>query len=77
MGQITIYLDSNIEAKLRAAAKTHKMPISRWIANLIDEKISTSWPKNVVDLAGSWKDDFPSSEEIRSSTGEDHPREKL
>ena len=77
MGQVTIYLDSKIEAKVRAAAKSHKMSVSKWIAKLMNEKLSTSWSKDVIDLAGSWKDGFPSIEEIRSSSGEDYPREKI
>ena len=31
----------------------------------------------VYSLAGTWKDDFPSLEEIRSSTGEDVLRQSF
>ena len=41
------------------------MSKSKWIAELIREKIANSWPENVKELAGTWKD-FPTAEEIRS-----------
>ncbi|MCD4655420.1 CopG family transcriptional regulator [bacterium] len=77
MGQITIYLDKNTEKKMRVAAKSHKMSISKWITTLISEKISTNWSQDIINLVGSWEDDFPSIEEIRSSAGQDYPRKPL
>ncbi len=77
MGQITIYLENEIENKLKTAAKTSELSVSKWIANIIKEKISTKWPQDVVNLAGSWKEDFPSLEEIRSSQAVDTSREAL
>jgi len=77
MGQVTIYLDKEIENKLKTAAKSSKLSVSRWVANIIQEKISTEWPADVVELAGSWKEDFPTLEEIRSTAGVDTQREAL
>ncbi|WP_446011130.1 CopG family transcriptional regulator [Candidatus Electrothrix sp.] len=77
MGQVTIYLDNETENKLKKAAKSSCLSVSKWIAGLIEEKIMTEWPQDVVKLAGSWKDDFPSIEEIRSNVGHDNPREGL
>ena len=77
MGQVTIYLENEIENKLKTAAKTSNLSVSKWIANIIREKISTEWPQDVVKLAGSWKEDFPSLEEIRSTQGVDANRETL
>lgn len=77
MGQVTIYLDNEIENKMKTAAKTSDLSVSKWIANIIKEKILTEWPQDVVNLAGSWKDDFPSLEEIRSSQTVDASREDL
>ncbi len=77
MGQVTIYLDKEIENKLKTAAKSSKLSVSKWVANIIKEKISTEWPADVVELAGSWKEDFPTLEEIRSTTGDDTQREAL
>jgi len=77
MGQVTIYLENEIENKLKAAAKTSNLSVSKWVANIIREKISTEWPQDVVKLVGSWKEDFPSLEEIRSTQGVDAKREAL
>jgi hypothetical protein len=75
MGQVTIYLDSEIENKLKTAAKASKLSVSKWVAAIIKEKISTEWSQNVVELAGSWKEDFPTLEEIRSTQVLDTKRE--
>lgn len=77
MGQITIYLDKETESKLKKAAKSSHLSVSKWIAGVIEEKIATEWSRDVVTLAGSWKDDFPSIEEIRAGNGHDAPREGL
>ena len=77
MGQVTIYLENEIENKLKTAAKTSNLSVSKWVANIIREKISTEWPQDVVKLAGSWKENFPSLEEIRSTQGVDAKREAL
>jgi len=77
MGQVTIYLDNEIENKIKTAAKTSDLSVSKWITNIIKEKISTEWPQDVIKLAGSWKEDFPSLEEIRSTHVVDASREVL
>lgn len=77
MGQVTIYLDNEIENKLKMAAKSSNLSVSKWIATIIKEKITTEWPEDVVKLAGSWKNDFPTIKEIRSNAGHDSPREGL
>jgi len=77
MSQITIYLDKDVEVKLKAAAKSNNLSVSKWIAGIIQEKIATEWPKNIVGLAGSWGDEFPTIEEIRSNSGQDCPRESF
>ncbi len=75
MGQITIYLDNEIEKKLKMAAKASQKSVSKWVASIIKEKVSTEWSENITKLAGSWKDDFPSLKEIRSTQGVDVKRE--
>ena len=77
MGQVTIYLDHEIENKMKNAAKSSHISVSKWVANIIQEKMSTEWPEDVVKLAGSWKDDFPALDEIRSTHVADHHRERL
>ena len=77
MGQVTVYLENDIETKLKTAAKISNLSVSKWVANIIQERMSTEWPQEVVRLAGSWQDDFPSLKEIRSTQGIDTKREAL
>ncbi len=74
MGQVTIYLEEDIEQKMIDAAKSAHLSKSKWIAKIIHEKVATEWPQSVVDLAGSW-DDFPGIDDIRSTEGKDAKRE--
>ena len=76
MGQVTIYLDTELEAKMREITESMNISQSKWIANLIKEKLVDEWPESVKDLAGAWGD-FPSAEEIRGTLGEDSMREDL
>ncbi len=77
MGQVTIYLDDAIEKKMKTSAKASRISVSKWVANVIKEKIATKWPADVAELAGSWRDDFPTLEEIRSTGAIDSTREGL
>ena len=76
MGQVTIYLDEEIEKRMTANAKAMKLSKSKWIANAIHEKLVDEWPEYVRELAGSWED-FPTLEEIRKTKQEDATREVL
>ncbi len=76
MGQVTIYLEDEVENKMRSSAKSMSLSQSKWIANLIKEKVANEWPESVTRLAGAWKD-LPTSEEIRGSVGADAVREDL
>ena len=76
MGQVTIYIDDDTEKKMIASAKAKKVSKSRWVTELIREKVAKEWPATVRDLAGSWED-FPSAEELRSDAGQDAEREAL
>jgi hypothetical protein len=76
MGQVTIYLDDEIEKKMNEAAKSANLSKSKWIAQLIQEKIANDWPDSVANMAGSWSD-FPSLEDIRRSPGSDSKREQF
>lgn len=76
MGQVTIYLEKEIEEKMRLAAKSENLSQSKWIANLISEKVANQWPENVKSLAGAWRD-FPTLSQIREHESEDSTREDL
>lgn len=76
MGQVTIYLDDEIETRMRAAAKSSHLSKSKWVARLIKEKTAEQWPESVTELAGAWPD-LPLAEEIRTSLGVDVAREEF
>jgi hypothetical protein len=76
MGQVTIYLDSEGEKRLNSMVKRSGMSKSKWISNLIREKTASSWPENIVKLAGAWSD-IPTAEEIRKNMGRDADRESI
>jgi hypothetical protein len=74
MGQVTLYLDSETEAKLKGAAKAAGLSQSRWVAALIQEKTATEWPASIAQLAGAWAE-LQTAEELRTGEPEDVPRE--
>lgn len=76
MRQLTIYLDSETERRIRMAAKSAKMSLSKWVASLVRERTQKTWPKAVADLAGAWPD-LPGVDELRQSHASDIRRETL
>jgi len=76
MSQVTLYLDTETEEKMKTAAKAAGVSQSRWVADLIREKTAARWPDSIARLAGAWAD-FPTAEELRAGLGEDMPREPL
>lgn len=76
MAQITIYLDQETAAKLRAFVQAKRISQSQWIAGLIRAELATEWPDSVVELAGAWQA-FPTAEELRAAQGQDAAREPL
>ncbi len=77
MAQVTIYMDDETAAQMRASAKAAGVSMSAWLTQLVRERTRTSWPLEVAALAGAWSDDFPSAEELRAVSGVDVPRESL
>lgn len=76
MGQVTIYLDSQSEKRMKQAARAAGVPVSRWLAELVKAEIREEWPPAVCAAAGAWPD-FPDVEELRKSLREDAKRETL
>jgi hypothetical protein len=76
MGQVTIYLDKELEQKMMQAAQAAHLSKSKWIARIIKQNINDEWPESISQLSGSWAD-FPSIDELRSKIGDDVPRETL
>ncbi len=76
MAQITIYINNELESKVKQMAKAQNISISKLISKLLEKNLHDEWDREVKKLVGSWKD-FPSLEEIRSKQGEDIKREVL
>jgi predicted DNA-binding protein (MmcQ/YjbR family) len=76
MGQVTIYLDNEIEQKMVLAAQAAHLSKSKWIARIIKQNIANEWSDSIQQLSGSWQD-FPSIDELRSNNGVDAPRETI
>jgi hypothetical protein len=76
MGQVTIYLDDETERKVRAAAESSGVSVSKWIAQRIQKDPRDEWPSGVRELAGGWPD-LPSAEQIRRWSTKDLKRGRL
>jgi len=71
MGQVTIYLEDEIEKKMKSAAKASKVSISKWIAGVTKTRISDEWPLSVVNLSGGCMGGLPTTAEIREEYSRD------
>ena len=52
MGKLIIDLSEYEEAQLRKVAAESGVPVSRWVARLIQEQTTDHWPESVRQLAG-------------------------
>jgi len=50
--------------------------VSKWIANLVEERTQSAWPQAILDWAGALPD-FPTAEELRLRQVPDTTREKF
>jgi len=76
MGAVTIYLNADLESRMRSATKAMRLSQSKWIALIIERELENKWPQSVIELAGAWED-FPSAEELRETAVSDIPRESF
>ena len=76
MAQVTLYMDDDTMARMRAAAEAAGLSMSAWLTRLVRERTRTEWPGDVAALAGAWRD-LPSAEELRGAQPADVARETL
>ena len=76
MPQMTIYLDEETDALVRAAVRASGLSKSKWIAETLRTRVRDEWPPSVVALAGAWPD-FPSAGQLRRRRAKDASREPL
>jgi hypothetical protein len=50
--------------------------LSRWIIEILEQRVRQQWPPAVARLAGAWND-LSEAEELRATEGVDTPREPL
>ena len=77
MSQITLYLDDETAARMKAAAEAEGLSQSKWVVKLIHQRTTTEWPSSVASLAGAWGD-LPDPESLLEDSGaSDVHRESL
>jgi hypothetical protein len=76
MAQITIYLADDLEAQARKTAEAQGTSLGRWIADQVTEKVSHTWPPEVLAALGSFAD-FPKPASLREGYRKDAGRESL
>ncbi|HHB95090.1 MAG TPA: CopG family transcriptional regulator [Campylobacterales bacterium] len=74
MAQVTIYIPNDLESQVKDMAASLNISISKFISNILEQKVQNEWSSRSRELAGSW-DDFPTLEEIRSKQEQDVERE--
>ena len=75
MAQLTLYLDEETAARMKAAAEAEGLSQSKWVCRLIERKTAARWPDSVKRLAGAWSD-FPDPDSLRAlSDAQDIERE--
>lgn len=77
MAQVTIYMDNNLEEKVKKLAKSAGTSISKFISNILEQKVKTSWDDSIRELSGSWSDDTAFDEDIQNYKTADTKREEL
>jgi hypothetical protein len=73
MSQITLYLDDATQALVEQAAQANGVSKSRWVSDIIRKHAAHEWPRDCLDLAGSFAD-FPLREQYASNLPADAPR---
>lgn len=76
MAQVTLYMDDDTMARMRAAAEAAGLSMSAWLAQLVKERTRTEWPPDIAALAGAWRD-LPSAEQLRDGQPDDVERVTL
>lgn len=76
MTELTLQLDEETASLLEATAKAAGKSVSRWIVEILEQRVRQQWPPSVARLAGAWND-LPEAEDLRATEGVDVPRESL
>jgi post-segregation antitoxin (ccd killing protein) len=56
MSQIHCSVAPDVEGELRARAKARKLPLSKYVAEVLTKEVRRGWPPGWFErVAGSWK----------------------
>ena len=76
MPQISLYIDTDTDRRMRKAARAAGVSRSKWAADAIQRKLLDEWPAEFLELNGAWPD-FPTADELREPLADDAPRADL
>lgn len=65
---LTIYPDDELEGLMVLEASVQDLSNSKWLADMIRERLSNHWLTSVIQAAGSWED-FPDADQLRKDLG--------
>lgn len=74
MAQMTIYLDNELESKVKQNVAAMGISLSQFVSGLIRKELHEEWSPAIHQLAGAW-DDFPDADTLRQSEAHDCTRE--
>ena len=57
MPQVSLYLNEKTYAKVRKAAETEAMSVSKWVAERLKNAMAEDWPDGYAKLFGCIADD--------------------
>jgi len=57
MSQLYCDIPDELARKLEEKAKRVKMPVSKYLAKLIERDVEEQWPKDYFDCFGGWQGD--------------------
>ena len=80
MPQVAIYIDETLSEKLDKVTKASGKSRSKWVADVIMERLENEWPQGFFELAGSWEDEKTPDRimaEIRKGSEQLQNREEL
>lgn len=59
MAQVTIYMDYQLEQKIKNRAKQTSTSISKLISSILQKSLDDSWSSQTKELCGTWDDIQP------------------
>lgn len=64
MAKICVYLDNELESKVKQNVAAMGISLSQFVSGLIRKELHEEWSPAIHQLAGAWND-FPDAESLR------------